>query len=140
MAMQGQSVFAAAGDTGAFDCIRSDGTIIADTDDPSSQPWVTSVGGTSLESDNPDTNPSPGYPAAGESVWNPRGLCSESENGPGGVVGATFCAVVGAGGGGSSQYWGSTLLSGRTGRQQFLHDPRQWVNAVCARRNRNGMP
>jgi kumamolisin len=45
MALQGQSVFGAAGDTGAFDCIRSDGTTIVNVDDPPSQPWVTSVGG-----------------------------------------------------------------------------------------------
>ena len=35
MALQGQSMFGAAGDTGAFDCIRSDGTTIINVDDPS---------------------------------------------------------------------------------------------------------
>jgi subtilase family serine protease len=47
IAMQGQSMFGAAGDTGAFGCIRSDGTTILNLVDPPSQPWVTSVGGTS---------------------------------------------------------------------------------------------
>ena len=60
MAFQGQSMFSSSGDTGAFDCIRGDGTTIVNVDDPPSQPWVTSVGGTSLESDNPGTNPNPG--------------------------------------------------------------------------------
>ena len=50
---QGQSVFGAEGDTGAFSCIRSDGTTIADVLDPPSQPLVTSVGGTSLETCQP---------------------------------------------------------------------------------------
>jgi len=43
MAAQGQSMFAASGDSGAYD----DGTTI-DVDDPASQPFVTGVGGTSL--------------------------------------------------------------------------------------------
>ncbi|MGH3167819.1 MAG: S53 family peptidase [Trebonia sp.] len=106
MALQGQSVFAAAGDTGAFGCSRSDGTNVVNVVDPSSQPWVTGVGGTSLESDNPGANQAPSYPATGESAWNPQNLCSESQNAPGGVSGLTWCAESGAGGGGSSQFWG----------------------------------
>ena len=70
MAAQGQSMFGAAGDTGAFACIRSDGTTIVNVLDPPSQPWVTSVGGTSFENFNPGTNPHPRYPARGEAVWN----------------------------------------------------------------------
>jgi subtilase family serine protease len=58
MAVQGQSVFGAAGDTGAFGCIGSDGTTGVELIDPPSQPWVTSVGGTSLETFNPGTNAS----------------------------------------------------------------------------------
>ena len=108
MAAQGQSAFGAAGDTGAFACIRSDGTTIVNVLDPPSQPWVTSVGGTSLESFNPGTNPKPRYPNGVETVWNPQGLCSNAAAGPandnqGGFV---WCAATGAGGGGSSQYWG----------------------------------
>lgn len=109
MAMQGQSLFSSSGDTGAFGCIRSDGTTIVDQGDPSSQPWVTSVGGTSLESDNPGTNPNPGPPATGtETVWNVDNLCSDAKRAPSNdhQGGFFWCAETGAGGGGSSQYWG----------------------------------
>jgi subtilase family serine protease len=105
MALQGQSLFSSSGDTGAFGCIRSDGTTIVNAGDPSSQPWVTSVGGTSLETDNPGTNPHPGYPHGVETVWNVNNLCN---SGPGvaGITGFDWCAATGAGGGGSSQWWG----------------------------------
>jgi kumamolisin len=109
MAMQGQSMFNSAGDTGAFGCIRSDGTTIVNQGDPASQPWVTSVGGTSLEGDNPGTNPYPGYPANGaETAWNVDNLCSNQAAAAGndGKGGLFWCANTGAGGGGSSQYWG----------------------------------
>jgi subtilase family serine protease len=109
MAMQGQSVFSSSGDTGAFGCIRSDGTTVVNVNDPATQPWVTSVGGTSLESDNPGTDPYPGAPAKGvETVWNVDNLCSDqaaaADNDSQG--GYFFCAETGAGGGGSSQFWG----------------------------------
>jgi subtilase family serine protease len=109
MALQGQSMFGAEGDTGAFECIRSDGTTVQNVLDPVSQPWVTSVGGTSLEGDNPGTNPNPGAPAPGtETVWNTDNLCSSqapaaSNDNEGGYF---WCAETGAGGGGFSQYWG----------------------------------
>jgi subtilase family serine protease len=109
MAFQGQSLFSSSGDTGAFGCIRTDGSTIVDQGDPSSQPWVTSVGGTSLESDNPGTNPNPGPPARGtETVWNVRNLCSSAPAAPSNDKqgGFFWCAETGAGGGGSSQYWG----------------------------------
>jgi subtilase family serine protease len=114
MAAQGQSMFAAEGDTGAFSCIRSDGTTILNVLDPAAQPWVTSVGGTSFESFNPGVFPRPDYPAGVETVWNVDDLCNESYN-EGGVPGGDsgyplsgyfWCAAVGAGGGGNSQYWG----------------------------------
>ncbi len=78
MATQGQSVFGASGDTGAFGCIRSDGTTGAAVLDPPSQPFVTSVGGTSFENFNPGTNPHPSYPAKGEAPWNVDNLCSNA--------------------------------------------------------------
>ncbi len=61
MAAQGQSVLAAAGDTGAEDCygITSGGSSPA-VDDPASQPDVTGVGATSVTSISPLV----------ESVWN----------------------------------------------------------------------
>jgi subtilase family serine protease len=109
LAAQGQSLFSSSGDTGAFECIRSDGTTIVNSLDPASQPWVTSVGGTSLESDNPGTNPTPSYPATGtETVWNVDNLCRDqaaaADNDQQG--GFFWCANTGAGGGGSSQFWG----------------------------------
>ena len=109
MATQGQSMFSSSGDTGAFGCIRTDGTTIVNIGDPSSQPWVTSVGGTSFESDNPGTNPYPGTPAKGdETVWNVDNLCSDQaaaadNDNQGGYF---WCAETGAGSGGSSQFWG----------------------------------
>ncbi len=108
IAAQGQSMFSSAGDTGAFDCIRSDGTTIVNVEDPATQPWVTSVGGTSLESDNPGTNPHPRYPYGVETVWNVDNLCSDSPASPSldNQTGYFWCTNTGAGGGGSSQYWG----------------------------------
>src|SRR3984957_8910376 len=108
MALQGQSVFGSAGDTGAFDCIGTDGTNIINVDDPSTQPWVTSVGGTSFGSFNPAANPNPGYPSGAETVWNVDNLCSSrapsaANDNQGGFF---WCAETGAGGGGNSQWWG----------------------------------
>ena len=82
MAAQGQSMFGAEGDTGAFECIRSDGTTIVNVLDPPAQPWVTSVGGTSLGTYNPGDNPNPAYPSGDESVWNVDNLCSNAAPGP----------------------------------------------------------
>jgi kumamolisin len=58
MAAQGQSIFAAAGDSGAYD----DGSTLS-VDDPSSQPFMTAAGGTTLS-----TNADGSY--AAESSWN----------------------------------------------------------------------
>ncbi|MGZ4113084.1 MAG: S53 family peptidase [Tumebacillaceae bacterium] len=44
MATQGQSVYAASGDSGAYDC----GTSTLDVDNPANDPYVTGVGGTKL--------------------------------------------------------------------------------------------
>lgn len=79
-AAQGQSVFAAAGDDGADDCAEHASFPVApylSVDDPASQPYVVSVGGTTAES---VTQP----PA--EQVWN------DGSSG-------------GAGGGGISSLW-----------------------------------
>jgi kumamolisin len=106
MALQGQSMFGAAGDTGAFACIRSDGTTIQNVLDPPSQPLVTSVGGTSFDQFNPGESAHPSYPKAGtETVWNDDNLCNASAD-EGNFPGSFWCAETGAGGGGTSQFWG----------------------------------
>ena len=76
MAAQGQSIFAAAGDSGADD----NGSSLS-VDDPASQPYMTGVGGTSL------TTQGAGGAYSSEKTWN------------GGS------ASAGAGGGGISTVW-----------------------------------
>jgi len=106
MALQGQSMFASAGDSGAFECAPYPTGL-----DPASQPWVTAVGGTSFDSFNPDANPNPSYPTGVETVWNVDNLCSDaSPNSANDEQGGLFwCYSTGAGGGGSSQYWGRPI-------------------------------
>jgi subtilase family serine protease len=103
MAAQGQSIFAAAGDDGAFDCGTTPQT--AAVDDPASQPWVTGAGGTSWQNFNPGGNEHPAYPAGVESVWNVDSLCNTSAD-EGGQTGLFWCDNPGAGGGGTSSFWG----------------------------------
>ncbi len=69
---QGQSLLAAAGDTGAYDC--NDGTL--QVDDPASNPYMTGVGGTSLVVNSNNTYHS-------ESIWSGT---PNSYNGGGGGV------------------------------------------------------
>jgi kumamolisin len=59
-AAQGQSFFAASGDTGAYDCL---GSPYLGVDNPASDPYVTAVGGTTLS-----LNSSGGY--VSESAWS----------------------------------------------------------------------
>ncbi len=82
-AAQGETVYAASGDTGSSGCIRNDGTTILNAGDPAAQPYVTGVGGTSLTLDNNSQ-----YSA--ETVWNDPPVQ--------GYAG-------GASGGGISQFW-----------------------------------
>ena len=112
MAAQGQSVFAASGDSGALDCVASDGVTTPVVDDPAGQPWVTSVGGTSFGTFNPAGRARPAYPAAGtETVWNVDDLCGQQGPGTsnGNLGGPYWCGAgaynTGAGGGGSSKFW-----------------------------------
>lgn len=76
-ALEGQSWFVASGDSGSETCNRDDGTTELSVADPASQPYVTSVGGTTILA--PNEPPS-------EKVWND---------------GAEF----GGGGGGISEVW-----------------------------------
>jgi kumamolisin len=48
LAAQGQSTFAAAGDSGAYDASADLGTTNLSVDEPSSSPWITAAGGTTL--------------------------------------------------------------------------------------------
>ncbi len=75
-ATQGQTVLAAAGDTGSTDCSSSGGADAADlaVADPASQPYVVGVGGTSIT-------------GTAETAWNDSGT------------------KAGAGGGGASSLW-----------------------------------
>jgi subtilase family serine protease len=80
MTAQGQTIVAAAGDDGSSDCEDApDPTSAAAVDDPSSQPYVTGVGGLDVSNIDPLT----------ESVWNDN--CTQSD--------------CGAGGGGVSSLW-----------------------------------
>jgi subtilase family serine protease len=97
LAAQGQSMFSAAGDTGAFDCLRGSGTTGLAVDDPSSQPFVTAVGGTSFGTFDPGTDQHPAYPTSLETVWNVLDQCSASN--------IAACAAQGAGSGGVSKVW-----------------------------------
>ena len=88
-ASQGQSLFDAAGDNGSEDC--GGGSTNLSADDPGGQPFVTVVGGTTLQN---ITGPM-------EKVWNDRGDGD------------------GAGGGGISQYF--PMPSYQTGAAASLH-------------------
>ncbi len=81
-AAQGQSILVAAGDSGSSSCFQLSGQSFdtsLNADDPAAQPYVTSVGGTTLTLNSNNSYQS-------EHVWN------------GGLFG-------GAGGGGISQFW-----------------------------------
>jgi subtilase family serine protease len=108
MAVQGQSIFAASGDTGAFECIR-DGTFSdhapIEAGDPATQPWVTGTGGTSFTSFDPGTKPDPSYPRGREAVWNTIDVCSGNNSSTATSTGIVDCGNYGAGGGGPSIFW-----------------------------------
>jgi subtilase family serine protease len=97
MAAQGQSMFSAAGDTGAFDCLRDSGKSGIAVNDPSSQPFVTAVGGTSFGTFDPGTNQHPTYPTGSVTVWNILNACKATR--------LDQCGNLGAGGGGVSSFW-----------------------------------
>jgi subtilase family serine protease len=76
MATQGQTVISAAGDEGSSDCVTQSNPSAAEAalavDDPSSQPYVTGVGGLTVS----DTDP------LVETVWNDG--CTQTDCGSGG--------------------------------------------------------
>ncbi|MGI5138381.1 MULTISPECIES: S53 family peptidase [unclassified Streptomyces] len=66
-AAQGQSVVAASGDSGSSDCEPATGSSAAAVDDPASQPYVTGVGGTTMNGSGS---------TATQAVWNSNGGAS----------------------------------------------------------------
>ncbi len=112
MATQGQSIFSAAGDNGAYDCLpytdaNLTGSNQLQVDDPSSQPYVTAVGGTAFNNSkkqvlfDPGKNPHPAYPGTSKELTWTRGCMP------------TDCE---GGGGGVSRYWGSIDYQSGGGR------------------------
>lgn len=98
MVAQGQGVYVAAGDTGAYDCLPNDGSGSGDrtisTDDPGSDPNIVSVGGTTLTTS--------GNTYVSETTWN-------NYAGPG-----TYAAT----GGGVSQMWSAPTWQTSSGATQ----------------------
>lgn len=131
MATQGQSIFTASGDNGAFSCLPyTDANLTGNNelqpDDPSGQPYVTAVGGTSFSKPNktvlfdPGTNLNPAYPGTTkETTWT-RG-CPPKD-----------CAG-GASGGGVSRYWGSVdyQSSGGQAVPGFIEKGQTQSGAYC---------
>ncbi|BDI29815.1 hypothetical protein CCAX7_18660 [Capsulimonas corticalis] len=99
MAAQGQSIFAASGDAGAYD----DGSSLS-VDDPSSQPYVTGVGGTSLATNGA------GGAWKSEKPWANKTDKSISPLGSGG-------------GGGVSTYWSMPSYQTGVAATATLTDP-----------------
>lgn len=90
-AAQGQTVFAASGDTGSEACYQDDGsTTTLSVGDPASQPYVTGVGGTSLIMNGSSYN--------SETAWNDTNSAQK---------------YYAASGGGTSTFW--TLPSWQQG-------------------------
>jgi kumamolisin len=77
MATQGQSIFAAAGDSGAYDDPNATSTLAVD--DPGSQPYVVSVGGTTLS-----LTGSNGY--SSETTWASAASGQTAASGGGGGI------------------------------------------------------
>jgi subtilase family serine protease len=89
MAAQGQSFFAAAGDSGAYDDSPNGGNTVLAVDDPASQPYATGVGGTTL-------------------TWNGAAYGSESSwksVAASGTFGSSTYRSSEGGGGGISNQW-----------------------------------
>jgi subtilase family serine protease len=83
MATQGQSISAATGDNGSYDCL---GVLAPPTgtgnavDDPATDPLMTAVGGTSFFGTfDPGSNHYPSYPTGAEYVWDTLNNCSNSD-------------------------------------------------------------
>lgn len=105
MAAQGQSLFAASGDAGAYGCTRAGISLPPDQGlqigDPNNQPYNTAVGGTSFKTlaktitFDPGNDAHPAYPGTDKELTWIRPNCT-----------ATACDGGGTGGG-VSRIWGS---------------------------------
>src|SRR5581483_2134961 len=71
-AAAGMSIYVASGDDGSSGCKRVTGSNSLFTDDPSSQPFVTSVGGTKLTLATPHRENAWKYGGGGTSFWWPK--------------------------------------------------------------------
>jgi Pro-kumamolisin, activation domain len=93
MAAQGQGVYVATGDTGAYDCLAGSSgvpyyhSMQTSVDDPSADPYVAAVGGTTL-SQNASTS---AY--IGETVWNSSGTTPTAQDAGTGGGFSTFWSV-----------------------------------------------
>ena len=112
MASQGQSISAATGDNGSYDClgVLAPPTGTSDTvDDPASDPLMTAAGGTSFFGTfDPGSDLTPAYPTGDEYVWDTLNNCSNSDFIVDGIdLSAAFGALCpfGADGGGNSTLW-----------------------------------
>lgn len=101
MAAQGQTIFSAAGDTGAYD----DGSGLS-VDDPSAQPFVVGVGGTTLSTNSDGSR-------SGETTWN------DSSGAGGGGISSVWSVPSWQQGMGTTQNMGSTTM--RTVPDVSLH-------------------
>ena len=98
-AAQGQTIVAAAGDSGSSDCYRRGGNPQPQqaVDDPTSQPYITGVGGTAMTSLGSPATPSTVAVPPTQSVWN-------SDNGAsGGGISSSWAMPA-------YQYYASPLL------------------------------
>ena len=125
MAAQGQSVFGASGDSGAYDCLGDPAHKGLEVDDPPSQPYMTAVGGSSLGTFDPGSSDHPAYPQGYETVWNPLDKCQGTAKHPVG----DGCETTGASGGGVSRFWprpnyqnGPGVLSGFSQRGPYCSE------------------
>jgi kumamolisin len=131
MAMQGQSMFAASGDSGAFGCDAANIKLplpqSLQVGDPGNQPFVTAVGGTSFQGpDNvttfdPGTNMHPIYPGASKELTWIDTPCDSSQC-PGG-----------GSGGGVSRIWASSDYVFNSAGQPFpgVIGPHSQSGAYC---------
>lgn len=129
MAAEGMSIFAAAGDMGAFACEYLNGgnptpsyANMNEVLDPASNPYVTAVGGTSFFGTyDAGTSNALTYPPGKEYVWNTINNCTNQPD----PNTSTYCPY-GAGGGGVSRVWALPSYQSGTGVNSPLGQAGRW--------------